>query len=149
MDSTRRAGKPHALSNNYLSWIRPAWVSSQDEIIRVGGFDAAMYIKILSFGELCQPIWRESMTGRQSEKNCCFLGTKIKEYYPVSSKSVNVMPCSAERQRVFERHMFFGHELCCNQKENLLNSFLAAFEIFCWTSLWVIIIILPTNLVVS
>lgn len=52
MESTRRAGKPSPLSNRYLSWVLPAWASSQDEIIRVGGFDAAMYVKILSFGEL-------------------------------------------------------------------------------------------------
>jgi len=71
MEGSKRAGKPAALPHRFAAWIRPAWSTSQEEIIRVGGYDAAMYIKVLTF----------------------------------------------------------------------------ALEVFWWTSLWVLIIVLPTNLV--
>lgn len=62
MESTQKAEKPRMLSNNYLSWLRPAWNTSEEEIIRVGGFDAAMYIKILSFGEMLDFVNRREIS---------------------------------------------------------------------------------------
>ena len=38
MESTQRAEKPHTLSNRYLSWIRPAWNTSEDEIISISRY---------------------------------------------------------------------------------------------------------------
>jgi len=73
MEGSKRVGKPAALPHSFAAWIRPAWGTSEAEIIRVGGYDAAMYIKVLSL----------------------------------------------------------------------------AFEVFLWTSLWMLIIVLPTNLVGS
>ena len=47
----RRAGRPYQLPQTFAGWVAPAWSTSQDEIIRVAGYDAAMYIKALSFGQ--------------------------------------------------------------------------------------------------
>lgn len=55
MESNSKVKKPFALPNKFLAWIRPAWATSEIEIIRVGGYDAATYIKILSFGETSSP----------------------------------------------------------------------------------------------
>ena len=51
MESTERAGKPQTLPKKFYGWLRPAWASSEEEVIRTAGYDAAMYVKILSFGE--------------------------------------------------------------------------------------------------
>ena len=48
MADSKQAGKPPPLPKKFAGWIRPAWATSEAEIIRVGGYDAAMYNKVLS-----------------------------------------------------------------------------------------------------
>ena len=53
-EETRRAGRPYPLPRSFAGWLLPAWRTSEDELVRVAGYDAAMYIKVLTLGKLAQ-----------------------------------------------------------------------------------------------
>ncbi|KAK9804434.1 hypothetical protein WJX72_012500 [[Myrmecia] bisecta] len=42
--------KPHRLPDRFYAWIWPVYRYTQDEVIALGGMDAAMYLRILAFG---------------------------------------------------------------------------------------------------
>ena len=45
--------KPRRLPTSFWGWILPVFGASEDEVIRVAGVDAAMYLRLLAFGA-CQ-----------------------------------------------------------------------------------------------
>ncbi len=44
--------RPKALPNSVWGWIIPSFRHKQDEVVAIAGYDAAMYLRILAFGEL-------------------------------------------------------------------------------------------------
>lgn len=50
---TRTAGKPRTLPKKFAGWLGPAWATSEEELVRVAGYDAAMYVKILTYSASC------------------------------------------------------------------------------------------------
>ena len=55
--------KPRRLPTSFRGWIAPVYSTSEDEVIRVSGVDAAMYLRLISFGEAkryCVPATRRS-----------------------------------------------------------------------------------------
>ena len=42
--------KPRRLPTSFWGWILPVFGASEDEVIRVAGVDAAMYLRLLAFG---------------------------------------------------------------------------------------------------
>ena len=51
--------KPRRLPTSFWGWILPVYSASEDEVIRVAGVDAAMYLRLLSFGA-CQGAFHSS-----------------------------------------------------------------------------------------
>jgi len=43
--------KPRRLPTSFRGWIAPVFSTSEDEVIRVSGVDAAMYLRLIAFGE--------------------------------------------------------------------------------------------------
>ncbi len=56
-----KGNKPKRLPTSFWGWIAPVYSASEDEVIRVAGVDAAMYLRLLAFGAL-EPC-EESSTG--------------------------------------------------------------------------------------
>lgn len=46
--------RPRPCSDSLLGWILPTLRASEDEVILVAGVDAALYLKIIIFGETLQ-----------------------------------------------------------------------------------------------
>ena len=42
--------KPKRLPMSFWGWILPVYRTDEDEMIRVAGFDAATYMRVISFG---------------------------------------------------------------------------------------------------
>lgn len=42
--------KPKRLPMSFWGWIVPVYRTDEDEMIRVAGFDAATYMRIIAFG---------------------------------------------------------------------------------------------------
>ena len=40
---------------SFWGWILPVYRTDEDEMIRVAGFDAATYMRIITFGEYAPP----------------------------------------------------------------------------------------------
>ena len=47
-----KGNKPKRLPTSFWGWIAPVYSASEDEVIRVAGVDAAMYLRLLAFGAL-------------------------------------------------------------------------------------------------
>ncbi|KAK9840790.1 hypothetical protein WJX81_004889 [Elliptochloris bilobata] len=45
-----KGAKPRRLPTSFWGWIAPVYSASEDEVIRVAGVDAAMYLRLLAFG---------------------------------------------------------------------------------------------------
>ena len=43
--------RPKALPNSVWGWMIPTFRYKQDEVVAIAGYDAAMYLRILAFGE--------------------------------------------------------------------------------------------------
>ena len=70
--------KPKRLPLSFWGWLFPVYKTTEDELIRVAGFDAAMYMRIISFGALSdmQRCRRTMLTG--ADTNCyAFAGTEL------------------------------------------------------------------------
>ena len=42
--------KPKRLPMSFWGWILPVYRTTEDEMIRIAGFDAATYMRIIAFG---------------------------------------------------------------------------------------------------
>ena len=45
-----RSTRPQPLPRSLWGWIRAVWGIQQDDVVSLAGYDAAMYLRILSFG---------------------------------------------------------------------------------------------------
>ena len=43
--------RPKALPNSVWGWMIPTFRYKQDEVVAIAGYDAAMYLRILAFGD--------------------------------------------------------------------------------------------------
>ena len=111
--------RPKALPNSVWGWIVPTFRYKQDEVVAMAGYDAAMYLRILAFGKL---------STLPSPYMRCLLGSICPATCGLVS---NPSPC----------------EVTCRWPDAMCMP--AGCELFFFVTLWVAIVVLPTNLSVS
>ena len=103
---TRRE-RPEPLPRSLWGWIPKVLQYTQDDVVELAGYDAAMYLRILAFG-IAPSFWMFMDGGHN---------------ITVSNRNCGIKMAPGLRKR--------WH---------------AGIELFTFVSLWVIIVVLPTNL---
>lgn len=125
--------RPQQLPLGVWGWMPRVWRTPQADVVRLAGMDAAMHLRVLTFGALClpQPCLLGCCRG-SGELWCCHL----------SSASCALALCSQQAQLpqsfVTRESTVAAPFLCAH----------AGAELFFALTFWCCIIVLPVNLTV-
>lgn len=59
---------------NLFGWVKEAIATPQDELVRVAGLDAAIYLNFFTAGQFLLFIWGCSQFGNVQRESCCISG---------------------------------------------------------------------------